>query len=99
MIPQHEALNTQECVAGLQVPILYAAIVEAVITFVSRLVALESGYWPMKISALINAITTVALCILGQYTLLCPCLPDTIESFGQLWTLREDSSTRSWPRP
>lgn len=44
---------------------LYGALIEAFITFASRVVALESGYWPLNMSAIANSITTVALCIFG----------------------------------
>lgn len=42
---------------------LHGAVVEAMITFVSRLVALESSYWPMRTAAAVNGAVTVALCI------------------------------------
>lgn len=45
---------------------LYGALVEAFITFISRFVALESANWTSSSAAVINAITTVALCIFGK---------------------------------
>lgn len=42
---------------------LYGAVVEAMITFVSRVVALESSYWPGTTAAAVNGAVTVALCI------------------------------------
>jgi hypothetical protein len=65
LIPAHEYLHTSPCQAGLQVSILHGAVVEAMITFVSRLVALESSYWPATTAAGINSAVTVALCILA----------------------------------
>lgn len=63
LIPPHEALHTSPCQAGLQVSMLHGAVVEAIITFVSRIVALESSYWPTSTAAGINGAVTVALCI------------------------------------
>lgn len=65
LIPTHVALHTSPCQAGLQVSILHGAVVEAFITFVSRSVALESGYWTANTAAAINAAVTVSLCILA----------------------------------
>lgn len=45
--------------------ILHGAVVEAMITFVSRIVALESSYWTAKTAAAVNGAVTVALCILA----------------------------------
>jgi hypothetical protein len=65
LIPPHKALNTSPCQAGLQVSLIHGAIVEAIITFISRIIALESSSWSTKPAAIINSLTTVSLCILA----------------------------------
>jgi len=65
LISPHEALHTGPCVAGLQVSILYGAVVEAVITFISRIIALQSGSLMPILSAVLNSLTTVFLCIVA----------------------------------
>jgi glycerol uptake facilitator-like aquaporin len=63
LIPAHIALNTLPCQAGLQCTMIYGAIMEAFISFISRIVALETTSCVQSISAVANSVTTVALCI------------------------------------
>jgi glycerol uptake facilitator-like aquaporin len=46
----------------------YGALVEGMLSFVSRIVALESGHWSQRVSEWANSLTTVALCIYGLDT-------------------------------
>ncbi len=42
--------------------------VEAVITFISRIIALESIYWNQNVSTYVNSLTTVFLVLAGIQT-------------------------------
>ncbi|KAI1290002.1 hypothetical protein HDE_08108 [Halotydeus destructor] len=66
LIPQHVTLNTLPCQAGLQCSMVYGALIEALISFISRFVCLESGYLPQLACAAVNSITTVGLCLFAM---------------------------------
>lgn len=61
MVPEHEALHTSQCQAGLQVTPLWGAWIEGYITAISRIVALESIHWSPMVSSVANSATTSAL--------------------------------------
>ncbi|GFV81266.1 uncharacterized protein TNCV_4772931 [Trichonephila clavipes] len=59
---EHEELHTAaECQAGLQVHMALGALIEGIITLISRVVALESVNWNPEISLSTNAIVTTVL--------------------------------------
>ncbi|XP_013788340.1 aquaporin-11-like [Limulus polyphemus] len=69
LVTEHRALHTaQQCEAGLQVTILWGALIEGFITFISRLVALQSGKWDARTAAIANSITTVVLVLAALNT-------------------------------
>ncbi|XP_015921937.1 aquaporin-11 [Parasteatoda tepidariorum] len=69
MTVEHEALHTAaECQAGLQVPMLYGAIIEGLITLISRTVALESSYWITELTIGANAVVTTILVLAATST-------------------------------
>ncbi|XP_035209554.1 aquaporin-11-like [Stegodyphus dumicola] len=69
MIPEHEALHTAaECQAGLQVHMAYGALIEGLITLISRVVALESAFWTAELMISSNAIVTTILVLAATST-------------------------------
>jgi len=66
MNSQSVSLDASQCEAALQVSMSYGFVIETIITLISRLVSLESHFWPENISLPINSIVTVGLCISGQ---------------------------------
>jgi len=69
MTPEHTSLHTAaECQAGLQVPMTYGALIEGLITLISRVVALESAFWTTELSITINAIVTTILVLAATST-------------------------------
>lgn len=69
MTPDHEALHTAaECQAGLQVHMAIGALIEGLITLISRVVALESGYWTTELSITANATVTTILVLAATST-------------------------------
>jgi len=69
MTPEHESLHTAaECYAGLQVHMALGALIEGLITLISRVVALESSYWTPQLSISANAIVTTILVLAATST-------------------------------
>ncbi|KAF8785970.1 Aquaporin-11 like protein [Argiope bruennichi] len=69
MNEEHEALHTAaECQAGLQVHMAIGALIEGLITLISRVVALESVNWNPEISLSTNAIVTTVLVLAATST-------------------------------
>lgn len=69
MTPEHESLHTAaECQAGLQVHMLYGALIEGFITLISRVVALQSVHWTSNVSIIINAVVTTVLVLAATST-------------------------------
>ncbi|CAL1261596.1 unnamed protein product [Larinioides sclopetarius] len=69
MNEEHEALHTAaECQAGLQVHMGLGALIEGIITLISRVVALESVNWNPEISLSTNAIVTTVLVLAATST-------------------------------
>lgn len=44
----------------------YGALIEGAITLISRVVALESGYWTTQLSITANAVVTTVLVLAGN---------------------------------
>ncbi|GFY55899.1 uncharacterized protein TNIN_358541 [Trichonephila inaurata madagascariensis] len=66
---EHEELHTAaECQAGLQVHMALGALIEGIITLISRVVALESVNWNPEISLSTNAIVTTVLVLAATST-------------------------------
>ncbi|XP_022256035.1 aquaporin-11-like [Limulus polyphemus] len=62
LISEHRVLHTtQLCKAVLKITVLRGVLIEAFITFVSRLVALQSRKWDVKTAGVINSITITVL--------------------------------------
>ncbi|CAG2101565.1 unnamed protein product, partial [Medioppia subpectinata] len=60
LMAQHSHLHVSRCEAALQVPILYGMAIEGFITFVSRLIALESSNWSQKVAVYANSRPTMS---------------------------------------
>ncbi|KPM02971.1 hypothetical protein QR98_0013980 [Sarcoptes scabiei] len=65
---QHRQLHQAPCEASLNVDPLHGALIEGVITLISRLIALESNHWNDFVSILANSLTTVALVLFAFNT-------------------------------
>lgn len=64
---QHAALHTQpNCQAALFVTPVFGAAIEGLITFISRIVALQSEEWSASVSIILNSATTVVLVLFGK---------------------------------
>nr|ARX80212.1 aquaporin [Blomia tropicalis] len=68
LAPEHMDLHTQRCQASLQVNMALGAAIELAITFISRIVALESTILPEKLNVAINSLTTTLLCLIALDT-------------------------------
>jgi hypothetical protein len=66
LMAQHSHLHVARCEAALQVPILYGMAIEGLITFISRLIALESSNWSQKVAIYTNSLTSVSLVLFGN---------------------------------
>ena len=66
LMKEHQDLHEQICYASLQVPMYHGAVIEAMITFISRIVYLESYNWNNKVANYINSIVTVILVLSGN---------------------------------
>lgn len=64
---QHHHLHEAPCEASLYVSPLYGALIEGLITFISRIVALESDNWNHFMSTVANSMTSVLLVLFGKY--------------------------------
>ena len=53
---QHKSHHLERCETALQVPMIYGALVEAMITFLSRYVALHSERWDTHVANYTNSI-------------------------------------------
>ncbi|RWS15048.1 aquaporin-12-like protein, partial [Dinothrombium tinctorium] len=65
---EHIALHTLKCEAALQVSVVQGFAIEFLISFISRIVALESFRFPDKIAMWVNAIATTILCRAALHT-------------------------------
>ncbi|KAI2798176.1 hypothetical protein RDWZM_001920 [Blomia tropicalis] len=65
---QHHSLHTSHCQATLFVSPIYGAAIEGIITFISRIVALESENWNSSISIGANSLVTVLLVLFALNT-------------------------------
>lgn len=63
---QHHSLHTHSCQATLFVSPFYGAAIEGLITFISRIVALESEHWATSVSIGANSTATVLLVLFGK---------------------------------
>ncbi|XP_076329621.1 putative aquaporin-12A [Tachypleus tridentatus] len=62
LISEHRVFHTtQVCKAGLKVTVLCGALIEGFITFVSRLMSLQSRKWDVRTAGVANSITTAVL--------------------------------------
>ncbi|XP_054157711.1 aquaporin-11-like [Oppia nitens] len=68
LIPEHLHLHVDHCEASLQVTVVYGMAIEAALTFISRLVALESGNWSEQVSKYVNSFTSTALVLYALTT-------------------------------
>ncbi|XP_054721192.1 aquaporin-11-like [Uloborus diversus] len=69
MTAEHEALHTAaECQAGLQVHMAVGALIEGIITFISRIIALQSTVWIPELQLSANAIVTTILVLAATST-------------------------------
>ena len=66
LMKEHQDLHEKICYASLQVPMYHGAVIEAMITFISRIVYLESYNWNNKVANYINSIVTVILVLSGN---------------------------------
>lgn len=63
---EHHQLHEQPCEASLYVSPLYGMLIEGLITFISRIVALESGNWSHLTATVANSLTSVILVLFGK---------------------------------
>lgn len=67
-ISEHKTMATTECLSSLMVSPGKGALIEGLITCVSRFVAMRSIYWTDNVSTAINSITTVILVLAALTT-------------------------------
>jgi len=60
---QHKSHHLERCETALQVPMIYGAMVEAMVTFISRYIALHSEHWHTNVANYTNSIVTAILCV------------------------------------
>ena len=63
---EHVHAHQQRCASSLQVGAWEGAAVEAMITFISRYVALHSVRWNEPVAVYTNSVVTVLLCLAGM---------------------------------
>uniref|UniRef100_A0A6B0V512 Putative aquaporin-11-like protein n=1 Tax=Ixodes ricinus TaxID=34613 RepID=A0A6B0V512_IXORI len=68
IIAEHRIMATTECQTSLMVSTTKGALIEGIITCVSRFVAMRSIYWTQNVSTIINSITTVVLVLAALTT-------------------------------